>query len=100
MKLIAPFVLLASLVSSSVGQDNFTVSVADHTQCATTVITWESGVGYAVEIQVSENNGHNALLAQYTIEPSCSSNASGRADASDEHAAVTARPGTSVKRGS
>ncbi|PIL28424.1 hypothetical protein GSI_08458 [Ganoderma sinense ZZ0214-1] len=119
MKLIAPFVLLASLVASSVGQDNFTVSVADYTQCATTVITWENGVanpipqsppdrdrvlspqlawithdgasvpvivtggltgtshsflndaeaGYGVEIQVTENNGHNALL-QYTIEPS------------------------------
>ncbi|KAM5531956.1 hypothetical protein V8D89_014356 [Ganoderma adspersum] len=105
MKLIAPFVLFASLVAGSVGQSDFTISVADHTQCASTEITWENGVGpyglvawierdgaaipvidtgslevtsypfvndaaagYAVEIQVTENNGHNALV-RYTITP-------------------------------
>ncbi|KAI1792019.1 hypothetical protein LXA43DRAFT_1061031 [Ganoderma leucocontextum] len=45
MKFIAlPFVLLAG-VAGSLGQSDFTVSVADHTQCASTEITWENGVG-------------------------------------------------------
>ncbi|KAM5531962.1 hypothetical protein V8D89_014362 [Ganoderma adspersum] len=56
MKLFAPFLFLASLVAASVGQDNFTVSVADHTQCASTVITWENGVGpYQVLAWIAHN---------------------------------------------
>ncbi|PIL28446.1 hypothetical protein GSI_08480 [Ganoderma sinense ZZ0214-1] len=44
MKLVAPFVLLAGLAANAVGQSKLTVSVPDHTQCASTVITWENGV--------------------------------------------------------
>ncbi|KAI1792024.1 hypothetical protein LXA43DRAFT_1094095 [Ganoderma leucocontextum] len=66
MKFIAlPFVLLAG-VAGSLGQSDFTVSVADHTQCASTEITWENGVGecsskvyfWHVELFLMVTTGH------------------------------------------